>query len=460
MRAQHAPASASHRTPCPGACEPAFGGGAHAAGVRVGAAKEHTVAFYLLDWNNDGVTQTAAAQTTGGVTLDGARPFAGLTQGVYAVYRICGSVDFVFSGTGGKHAQVSGVFFGPPSGNAVATNLLVDTAGGLSQAVAETDGQGNLTAYYVRMGDQLLSAMRPGGSPGTWTTRYDHGDGIGSVRALTDETGTTTDTRGYEAFGTKNREAGSDPLAYGFAGEPFQGDSMLAYHRARWMDARVGRFEGMDSYAEDESSPATLNRFAYGGDSPVTMKDPTGNDFGSFDVGLVADFSLRTVFAQFVTLASISVNGSFTSLPNGPTQSGPAPYGPESALTQVKVKSAWVANKARGTLSITFTLQSLQTTYYKNSDPSDANTTGHGSLGNTLGQHEDAHKQTAKEWWTDLRVKGLAAAANISFSGLATPDGQGVAVDGYIREYMDCIQQEVVDGRQNLAGCPPPFYGQ
>ena len=95
---------------------------------------------------------------------------------------------------------------------------------------------------------RLLRANRrsaPGGdasgsSPGMWTTRFIHGDGLGSVRALTDETGTTIDTRGYEAFGTKNVEAGSDPLSYGFAGEPFEPNSMLAYHRARWMDAGWG----------------------------------------------------------------------------------------------------------------------------------------------------------------------------------------------------------------------------
>ena len=121
------------------------------------------------------------------------------------------------------------------------------------------------------------------------------------MRALTDETGTTIDTRGYEAFGTKNVEAGSDPLTYGFAGEPFQQDSMLAYHRARWMDARVGRFEGMDAFDGDDMKPGTLHRYLYGSDQPTGHVDPSGND----DIGLVADFSLRSIF------------NSFTGTPNG-----------------------------------------------------------------------------------------------------------------------------------------------
>jgi RHS repeat-associated protein len=162
------------------------------------------------------------------------------------------------------------------------TNLLVDTGGcascggGLSQVVVESDGSGNITVYYVRLGGQLLAEMRPGGTPGTWSTHFVYGDGLGSVRALTDETGTTIDTRGYEAFGTKNVEAGSDPLTYGFAGEPFQQDSMLAYHRARWMDSRVGRFLGMDPFDGLPQAPQSLHRYSYVWNSPTNGTDPSG----------------------------------------------------------------------------------------------------------------------------------------------------------------------------------------
>jgi RHS repeat-associated protein len=164
------------------------------------------------------------------------------------------------------------------SANATTSNLLVDTTGSLSQVVAETDGAANLTSLYVRVGDELLEVMRPGSTAGTLSTRFVHHDGLGSVRALTDETGTTIDTRGYEAFGTKNVEAGSDPLQYGFAGEPFQPDSMLAYHRARWMDARVGRFEGMDLKEGNPLHPLTLHKYLYVAGSPTNLVDPSGHD--------------------------------------------------------------------------------------------------------------------------------------------------------------------------------------
>jgi RHS repeat-associated protein len=118
--------------------------------------------------------------------------------------------------------------------------------------------------------------MPPGAAAGTWSTRFVHSDGLGSVRVLTDETGATVDKRGYEAFGTKNVEAGSDSLAYGFAGEPFEPTSKLAYHRASWMDARVGRFEGMDSFEGVPDFPPSLHRYVYANGNPANEIDPSG----------------------------------------------------------------------------------------------------------------------------------------------------------------------------------------
>jgi RHS repeat-associated protein len=163
----------------------------------------------------------------------------------------------------------------PSSAPASVTNFLVDASSAPSQVVADADANGSVTALYIRNGGELLAVMRPVAG-GTWTTRFVHSDGLGSVRVLTDETGTTIDSRGYEAFGTKNVEAGSDPLTYGFAGEPLENTSHLAYHRARWMDSRVGRFEGMDPWEGNPELPETLHRYMYVGDNPANLIDPSG----------------------------------------------------------------------------------------------------------------------------------------------------------------------------------------
>ena len=165
------------------------------------------------------------------------------------------------------------------------TNMLVDTSRALSHVVAETSASGALTALYVRSGDELLEVLRPGAGA-TWTNGFIHDDALGSIRMITDGSGAVTDSRAYAAFGAcKIAEVGSDPLPYGFAGEPFEGTSSLAYHRARWMDARIGRFAGMDPKDGHQDLPLSLHRYIYGRDNPLSLIDPLGADP---DIGSVA----------------------------------------------------------------------------------------------------------------------------------------------------------------------------
>ena len=76
----------------------------------------------------------------------------------------------------------------------VAVDYLVDSSGSLSQVVAEPIA-GGVSAYHVRGGDDLLSVTRGSG------TRFHHADGLGSIRALTNEARQVTDTYQYDAFG-------------------------------------------------------------------------------------------------------------------------------------------------------------------------------------------------------------------------------------------------------------------
>jgi RHS repeat-associated protein len=161
----------------------------------------------------------------------------------------------------------------PSAGTPVTTEYLVDTVGGLSHVVAESDGVA-LTALYVRAGDELLAVVRPSGQ--IWETRWVHHDAIGSVRALTDEAGLVTDETSCTAFGERIVDSGSDSLAYGFAGEPFDEATGLAYHRARWMDPEVGRFVGPDRFTGTAETPSTLHRHLYGNNNPLAFTDASG----------------------------------------------------------------------------------------------------------------------------------------------------------------------------------------
>ena len=166
-----------------------------------------------------------------------------------------------------------------PGEAAVVVDYLVDSSAPLSQVVAETTSVGGgaaaLSAYYVR-GDDLLAVMRPGTDAGTWKSRFYHADGLGSVRALTDESGAVTDRYTFTAFGELLSHEGEDEQAYLFAGEQLDPNSGFYYNRARWMDPGVGRFASADPFGGHEWDPTSLHKYLYGAANPTNNLDPSG----------------------------------------------------------------------------------------------------------------------------------------------------------------------------------------
>jgi RHS repeat-associated protein len=199
-------------------------------------------------------------------------------------------IQHVYDADGNRVQTTSTLPGQPPQ----VVNYLVDTSGPLSQVVAESNGVGQLTAYYVR-GDDLLSVIRGTG------TRFYHADGLGSIRRLTDEAGNITDGYTYSAFGELLAHTGTDPQPYAFAGEPLDPNSGFQYHRARWMDPRVGRFISADSLPGSASDPTSLHNYLYANADPVDTVDPTGHEG---EGGLAGSF---TGFAGGDTIAAIAI---------------------------------------------------------------------------------------------------------------------------------------------------------
>jgi RHS repeat-associated protein len=162
----------------------------------------------------------------------------------------------------------------PPAAPVQVANFLVDSSVSLSEVVAESDQAGNLSAYYVR-GDDLLAVMRPAG-PNTWSTRYYHADGTGSIRKLTGDSGNVTDSYSYTAFGELVAHIGTDPQPYAFTGEPLDPNSGFQYHRARWLSPALAIFTAMDLVYGNAEDPRSLHRYAYALGDPVNRTDPSG----------------------------------------------------------------------------------------------------------------------------------------------------------------------------------------
>ena len=133
-------------------------------------------------------------------------------------------------------------------------------------------------------------------------------DGLGSTRALTDETGAVTDTYDYTVYGEMAFQAGATLNSYLYAGEQYDEGLEQYYLRARYYDQSIGRFTQMDTFEGWGASPITLNKYTYGNADPANHTDPSGN----FSLG--GQMAALSVSSVLVTAATSSYMGSFGSV--------------------------------------------------------------------------------------------------------------------------------------------------
>ena len=177
-----------------------------------------------------------------------------------------------------------------------ATYYLVDTNNltGYSQVLEEqTITYGGTTAVssmrIYAYGSDLISQTTLAAS-GLPLTAYYAYDGHGSVRELTDEAGTFTDTYTYDAFGVLLSRTGTSDNAYLYCGEQWDADRGLYFNRARYLNPDSGRFWSMDTYEGENRAPASLHKYFYANANPVTYGDLSGNSIIDYmGLGLIED---------------------------------------------------------------------------------------------------------------------------------------------------------------------------
>jgi RHS repeat-associated protein len=167
------------------------------------------------------------------------------------------TTQFTYNGDGARAAKTV---------NGVTTTYIIAVLG-LPQVLVETTG-GQSTAYLY--GHDLLGEEE--GSGWAWHL----GDGLGSVRQLTDGAGDVTLAQGYTPFGVLLWSEGNATSAYGFTGEQEDPSAGLVFLRARYYDPATGRFLSKDTHPGDRQRPMTLNPYLYVLDNPVNAIDPTG----------------------------------------------------------------------------------------------------------------------------------------------------------------------------------------
>lgn len=149
---------------------------------------------------------------------------------------------------------------------------LLDLTQELSQVLQEQNANGIAVATYI-YGLGLISRI-----DSTNNIRYYHYDAQGNTIALSDSTGQITNTYSYEPFGELLKHIGNSTQPFLFSGKyGIIAEGSNLYHvRARYYDSNNGRFIGKDPLLGFAGNPQTFNRFVYGLNNPVSIKDVTG----------------------------------------------------------------------------------------------------------------------------------------------------------------------------------------
>src|SRR6266581_4211950 len=154
--------------------------------------------------------------------------------------------------------------------------------------------------HYIRGGAAPV-AVYTQRSTGVNDTHYLHTDHLGSVVAITDESGNVVQRLSYDAHGKRRNPNWTDPIGpiaaltpRGFTGHEMVDEYGLINMNAREYDPVIGRFLSADTIV-GAGFGQRLNRYSYARNNPLSYTDPTGMLslglgvlFGVFDPGTAA----------------------------------------------------------------------------------------------------------------------------------------------------------------------------
>jgi RHS repeat-associated protein len=133
----------------------------------------------------------------------------------------------------------------------------------------ELDGNGVTKTSYLanpQVIDEVLTFTSAGA--GYWPLT----DALGSIVAVTDAMGTVVRNNSYDVYGERTSSTGTGPaLAFGFTGREHD-SSGLNYHRDRYLDVRLGRWNQPDRLGFVDG----INLFQYVRGQPNQFVDRAG----------------------------------------------------------------------------------------------------------------------------------------------------------------------------------------
>jgi len=135
-------------------------------------------------------------------------------------------------------------------------------------SVEEVDNNGNVLARYTQSPgiDQPLAELRTG------TIGYYQQDGINSITALSNASGSLANTYTYDSFGRLTTSTGTLTNPFQYTGREFDLETGIYEYRARYYDPTVGRFASEDPIGFKSG----IDFYTYVRNDPTDLLDPLG----------------------------------------------------------------------------------------------------------------------------------------------------------------------------------------
>jgi RHS repeat-associated protein len=134
-----------------------------------------------------------------------------------------------------------------------------------------------ITSYYYFSGQRVAMRVQSDANP-TGAVTWLHSDVLGSASLLTNANGSVVSQARYKPFGDTRSEWSVYLTDRKFTGQREESTLGGIYDfNARYYDPVVGRFLSPDTLVQNPSDPQSLNRFAYGFNSPLKYIDLSGH---------------------------------------------------------------------------------------------------------------------------------------------------------------------------------------
>jgi RHS repeat-associated protein len=135
------------------------------------------------------------------------------------------------------------------------------------EPIVEYAPDGSILNRYIYAGNMHIARINGA------DTNYYHCDALGSIRRVSNESGTAVWGGTYYPFGEMSGNGGN---VHGFTGKEFDSEMGLNYFCQRYYDPEIGRFMELDPFNGYAKIPQSLNRYAYCMNNPLKYVDPSG----------------------------------------------------------------------------------------------------------------------------------------------------------------------------------------